>query len=223
MNTLQSRINTTVSILSIPFFLGVWEIVSRSGIVNMVLFPPPSVVAVALVDWINSGQFIIDLAYSTYRVVIRLYRRRHIRHRLWRLNQAIPAVLEFLFAVVSFAAADPADRFRADRNPVVRPVGRRQILSGVLGRVFHRMAIGASRRPESRQRTHSRCDGARHAATQAAARSNLSRRAALHHRRSAHPRSAFRFIRWSRPNSPAPSPASSIASTSPNKIFKLAK
>ena len=69
MNTLQSRINATVSILSIPFFLGVWEIVSRSGIVNMVLFPPPSIVAVALVDWINSGQFIIDLAYSTYRVV----------------------------------------------------------------------------------------------------------------------------------------------------------
>jgi ABC-type nitrate/sulfonate/bicarbonate transport system permease component len=69
MNSLRFRLNAIISGLSIPFFLVVWEIVSRSGVVNIVLFPPPSVVAVALVDWINSGQFIIDFIYSAYRVV----------------------------------------------------------------------------------------------------------------------------------------------------------
>jgi len=63
-------LNAIIAVLSIPFFLGLWEIVSRSGIVNVVLFPPPTVVAVAMLEWIKSGQFIIDLAYSVYRVVI---------------------------------------------------------------------------------------------------------------------------------------------------------
>ena len=34
-----------IGALSMPLFLGSWE-VSRSGIVNIVLFPPPSIVAV---------------------------------------------------------------------------------------------------------------------------------------------------------------------------------
>lgn len=69
-NSLRLRINAAVSWLSIPVFLGLWEIVSRSGVVNIVLFPPPSIVAVAMLDWIKSGQFVIDLAVSVYRVVI---------------------------------------------------------------------------------------------------------------------------------------------------------
>jgi NitT/TauT family transport system permease protein len=68
-NSLSYRLNAVISGLSIPIFLGIWEIVARSGIVNIVLFPPPSIVAVALVAWVESGQFAIDLAYSAYRVV----------------------------------------------------------------------------------------------------------------------------------------------------------
>ena len=68
--SLRHRLNVIISVLSIPFFLGLWEIVSRSGIVNVVLFPPPTVVAVAMLEWIKSGQFVVDLAYSVYRVVI---------------------------------------------------------------------------------------------------------------------------------------------------------
>lgn len=65
-----ARISTVVSAASVPVFLVLWELVSRSGIVNIVLFPPPSVVAVAMVEWIKSGQFVLDLAASVYRVVI---------------------------------------------------------------------------------------------------------------------------------------------------------
>lgn len=64
------RLNATISILSIPLFFLIWELVSRSQIVNIVLFPPPTVVAVAMFEWIKSGQFAIDLAVSVYRVVV---------------------------------------------------------------------------------------------------------------------------------------------------------
>lgn len=56
-------------LLSVPAFLGFWELVSRSGIVNPVLFPPPSVVAVALVDWVHNG-LLADLAMSLSRVAV---------------------------------------------------------------------------------------------------------------------------------------------------------
>lgn len=66
----MKRLNAVVAALSIPLFLLVWEMVSRSGIVNAVLFPPPTTVAVALYDWIRSGQFMIDFAVSAYRVIV---------------------------------------------------------------------------------------------------------------------------------------------------------
>lgn len=69
-NVLRFRIYAAISGLSIPIFLGLWEIISRSGVVNIVLFPPPSVVSVAMFEWIKSGEFVIDLAVSVYRVVI---------------------------------------------------------------------------------------------------------------------------------------------------------
>lgn len=55
---------------SIPFFFGLWELVSRSGIVNIVLFPPPSTVAAAIVEWTASGQLFIDFGMSVSRVVV---------------------------------------------------------------------------------------------------------------------------------------------------------
>lgn len=69
-DALRRRLNAVVAGLSVPLFLGIWELVSRSGVVNVILFPPPSVVAVAMVEWVKSGQFTIDLATSVYRVVV---------------------------------------------------------------------------------------------------------------------------------------------------------
>lgn len=57
-----------LSCISVPLFLLLWEWVGRSRIVNPVLFPPPSVVLVALRDWITSGEFMIDLLSSAARV-----------------------------------------------------------------------------------------------------------------------------------------------------------
>ena len=62
------RLNILVGALSLPLFVGLWELVSRSGAVNMVLFPPPTVVAAAVLEWIRSGQFLGDLLASLFRV-----------------------------------------------------------------------------------------------------------------------------------------------------------
>ncbi|KRQ13555.1 ABC transporter permease [Bradyrhizobium manausense] len=62
------RLNILVGALSLPLFVGLWELASRSGAVNMVLFPPPTVVAAAVLEWIRSGQFLVDLTASLYRV-----------------------------------------------------------------------------------------------------------------------------------------------------------
>jgi NitT/TauT family transport system permease protein len=63
------RLNILIGALSIPLFLAAWEMIARSGIVNMVLFPPPSIVAVAVLEWVRSGQFFADFGASLYRVV----------------------------------------------------------------------------------------------------------------------------------------------------------
>lgn len=64
------HLNRLVLALSIPVFFGGWELLSRSGLVNIILFPPPSTVAVALVEWFRSGQLLIDFGMSLSRVVV---------------------------------------------------------------------------------------------------------------------------------------------------------
>ena len=62
--------NRTVAIASVPLFLLLWQAVSMSGIVNIRLFPPPTVVVTALWQSAVSGDLWIDLGMSVSRVVI---------------------------------------------------------------------------------------------------------------------------------------------------------
>jgi len=55
---------------SLPLFLLVWEAIVRAGAVNAVLFPPPSVVAVSMVDYAASGTLVSDLGWSISRVTV---------------------------------------------------------------------------------------------------------------------------------------------------------
>lgn len=64
------RVNLVVSLLSIPLFLLVWQLVAGAEIVNAVLFPPPTLVAAAVADWIASGDFAVDVVASLQRVAI---------------------------------------------------------------------------------------------------------------------------------------------------------
>lgn len=60
-------------ILPIIAVLALWEIVSRSGFVNLALFPPPSKVAVALWGMITAGTLFTDLRDSLWRLVAGLF------------------------------------------------------------------------------------------------------------------------------------------------------
>lgn len=69
-DAINRRLGIVIGALSLPLFIAIWEFVSRSGIVNIVLFPPPSVVAEAVLAWVRSGQFFLDLGASLYRVSV---------------------------------------------------------------------------------------------------------------------------------------------------------
>ncbi len=55
----------------IPVFivLLVWEAVSRSGIINPLLFPPPSTVAHALWELTSNGIMLWDITVSLWRIL----------------------------------------------------------------------------------------------------------------------------------------------------------
>ena len=47
--------------------------VSRSGLVNQRLFPPPTAVVLALREWAASGDLVVDVASSLWRIVLGLF------------------------------------------------------------------------------------------------------------------------------------------------------
>jgi ABC-type nitrate/sulfonate/bicarbonate transport system permease component len=55
--------------ISIAVFFAAWEAVSRSGIVNPVLFPPPSRVVLALIEMGRSGELARDVKASLWRAI----------------------------------------------------------------------------------------------------------------------------------------------------------
>jgi len=57
-------------LLSIPLFLGIWQLVAGLELVNPILFPPPTVVASAFVDYIVKGDGLLDTGWSLARVTI---------------------------------------------------------------------------------------------------------------------------------------------------------
>lgn len=66
----STALETTLSWSSIPAALIVWEIVSRSGTVNPILFPPPSIVALSAINYVQSGLMLTDLMWSLSRVIV---------------------------------------------------------------------------------------------------------------------------------------------------------
>lgn len=57
-------------LLSVPLFVGLWELISRSGVVNEILFPPPSLVFLAVIEWGLHGELLTDFLMSISRVLI---------------------------------------------------------------------------------------------------------------------------------------------------------
>jgi ABC-type nitrate/sulfonate/bicarbonate transport system permease component len=61
--------NAFVRVFFVTFFLIIWEIVSRLNIVNPLLFPAPSVILSALIDWAVNGGMWNDVKASLWRML----------------------------------------------------------------------------------------------------------------------------------------------------------
>lgn len=66
----NKKIDIISYILTMPLFLLFWELISRSGIYNINLFPPPSIVFQALTSMLVSGELFLDTTSSLIRVFI---------------------------------------------------------------------------------------------------------------------------------------------------------
>lgn len=67
---MTARLETVARWTSIPAVLLVWEFVVRAGTVNQVLFPPPTVVAASMYDYLVYGELVADVGWSVSRVVV---------------------------------------------------------------------------------------------------------------------------------------------------------
>jgi len=63
------RLTHFARLLSVPFLLVNWQVVSGSGLVNPVLFPAPTAVAEALWSYLSAGDGLVDLGASLGRIV----------------------------------------------------------------------------------------------------------------------------------------------------------
>lgn len=66
----QQYLNKAALIVSIPLLLAAWQFVSVSGVVNRILFPPPTEVAVALYQAAKDGTLWRDVLASGTRVLV---------------------------------------------------------------------------------------------------------------------------------------------------------
>lgn len=56
-------------IIPVIIFFAIWEIISRLELVNPLLFPAPSIVWSALLEWLKSGELLRDLMESYWRMI----------------------------------------------------------------------------------------------------------------------------------------------------------
>jgi ABC-type nitrate/sulfonate/bicarbonate transport system permease component len=57
-------------LVSIPLFLGLWQLIAGAELVNPLLFPPPTVVLRSLWDYMVHGDGVVDTGWSIGRVLI---------------------------------------------------------------------------------------------------------------------------------------------------------
>ena len=58
------------TLASLLAFLLAWEVLARSGVVHISLFPPPTVVARALIEMLRSGELARDVGASLWRALV---------------------------------------------------------------------------------------------------------------------------------------------------------
>ena len=199
-----------------------WEVVARSGIVNAVLFPPPSVVAVAVLEWVRSGQFFLDLGASLYRVVTGFVVGAALGIALGVLTGQFALVSSLLSPLFHILRPIPPIAF----VPIVilwfglSETGKLfLVVWGVFFTVWLSTHIGVQKVDRGLIRAAQMLGTPRRQMLQ-----EIVLLGALPTSWSGfEPRSASRSTRWWRPNWPAPFPASSTGSRSRSRICRPAR
>src|SRR4051794_27009597 len=94
-----------------------WQLASTSGLVNELLFPPPTAVGAALWDEFVNGTLMLDLGMSTMRVAVGFFTGAAIAILIGLLS--LRHRIQLSHSHFSVAAADSSHCLRADRHPLV--------------------------------------------------------------------------------------------------------
>jgi ABC-type nitrate/sulfonate/bicarbonate transport system permease component len=98
-------------IAPIVVFVFAWEAFSRSGRINIDLFPPPSAVFIALVDLIKSGEYLKDILWSVMRAVLGFCLGAFLGIVLGVLTGRIPAINRSLTPLIQVFRPIPSIAF----------------------------------------------------------------------------------------------------------------
>lgn len=98
-------------LVSIPFFLGVWQLVASLELVNPLLFPPPSVVIRSFSDYMTLGDGLADTGWSLGRVAIGYLSGATVGITLGVLTGASPLLSGFLMPVFQLLRPIPPIAF----------------------------------------------------------------------------------------------------------------
>lgn len=98
-------------LVSIPLFLGVWQLVASLELVNPLLFPPPTVVIRSFWDYMTLGDGLADTSWSLGRVAIGYLSGAATGITLGVLTGASPVLSGFLMPVFQLLRPIPPIAF----------------------------------------------------------------------------------------------------------------
>lgn len=112
LNRFNVRVKTIAGFLFPIFVLGlVWELISRAGLVNPILFPPPSKVLISTIKYITpAGNWLLlyDIKMSVYRLLVGSFLAIGIGIPLGVGIGMVPALYRFFTPILSILLPIPS-------------------------------------------------------------------------------------------------------------------
>lgn len=124
----KTSLHFAFNVLTVPTFILIWEIISRSGVYSINLFPPPSEVFRELIAMLFSGELISDSLLSLQRVIVgfavgsglgilfgiltgRIKMLDRTLGQLIQIFRPIPAIAFVPFAIIWFGLGESSKYF----------------------------------------------------------------------------------------------------------------
>ena len=92
----KERLKQMLTIASPIFLLFLWEFLSRTGLIDIRFFPPPSAIVGTFLEMLLNGELVNHIGVSMYRIFRRLSARCHPRCNYWSTNGTLLAQSDIL-------------------------------------------------------------------------------------------------------------------------------